>query len=110
MHNAGRVHSHLAASSERGYACGAAYAVNDASLKYFADAELVNFGGPAGFANQQQDSLARFKRGFANATALYICGKVLNSELYRRLTEEAPAVGHDQTYFPAYRASQRSDY
>jgi len=106
VHNAGRVHSHLAASSERGYACGAAYAVNDASLKHFAGVELVNFGGPAGFVDQQEDGLARFKRGFANATARsYICGKILNPGQYRWLTEEK-GVGHDQTYFPAYRASQ----
>jgi hypothetical protein len=106
VHNAGRVHSHLAASSERGYACGAAYAVNDASLKHFAGAELVNFGGPAGAADHQDDGLALFKRGFANATARsYVCGKVLNHERYRWLTEQK-TVGQDETYFPAYRPSQ----
>jgi hypothetical protein len=105
VHDNGRVHSHLAASSERGYSCGAAYAVYDASIRHFAGAELINFGGAAGNADIQDDGLARFKRGFANATARsYLCGKVLDPDRYHELVERSVAP-RDTLYFPAYRAT-----
>jgi hypothetical protein len=104
VHDRGRVHSHLAASSENGYACGAAYAVYDASIRHFKDAEVINLGGAAGYTDDPDDGLARFKQGFANATARsYICGKILDAERYRELTacRAAPA---QTAFFPAYRA------
>lgn len=97
-----RVHSHLAASSERGYRMGAAYAVNDCSIRLFSEARIINLGGGAGRLDNPDDGLARFKRGFANATArAYICGKVLDPDAYRHLARARGA--EDSGYFPAYR-------
>lgn len=101
MH-AGRVHSHLTASNALGYANRAAYAVSDASVKYFADADIINFGGGAGLGNDASDGLTQFKRGFSNDQAQsYICGAILDRAAYRELS------GHDDVaeneYFPAYR-------
>jgi hypothetical protein len=99
----GRVHSHLAASSEQGYASGAAYAVNDASIRLFSGARIVNLGGGAGNRDDPGDGLSRFKKGFANTTARsYICGKILDSAKYSRLCGRAGSAA-DARFFPAYR-------
>ncbi|MFT3733884.1 MAG: hypothetical protein QM776_02460 [Rhodocyclaceae bacterium] len=96
-------HSHLAASSAEGYACAAAYAVNDASIRYFSGECLVNLGGGAGHTEQSDDGLAMFKKGFANGTALsYLCCAVLDAKRYNALSGEHPAG----SFFPAYRAPQ----
>jgi hypothetical protein len=98
------VHSHLAASSEAGYAAGAAYAVYDASIRHFAGAEVVNFGGGAGFADDGDDGLMRFKRGFANDSApAYLCGAILDAPRYAELARQT-GVAPDTLFFPAYRA------
>lgn len=98
----GRVHSHLAASSPLGYANRAAYAVSDASVNYFADAEIINFGGGAGLGNEAGDGLTQFKRGFSNDQARsYICGAVLDRAAYQELSGRGDIVQSD--YFPAYR-------
>jgi len=98
-----RVHSHLAASSEEGYRLGGSYAVYDASLRYFADAELVNLGGGAGARDDAADGLARFKRGFSNAAAsAYLCGAVLDRERYETLVGRAGGI-EDAMFFPGYR-------
>ncbi len=98
------VHSHLAASSAEGYALRAAYAVNDASLHHFLNAEVINIGGGAGFADNANDGLARFKRGFSNDTTLsYICGTVIDSNRYTELVQERGTI-ECPSFFPAYRA------
>lgn len=98
----GYAYSHLAASSDEGYASGAAYAVYDASLDYFAEqkAKLVNFGGSAGVV-QATDGLARLKQGFSNASITsHVCGKILNKEIYEKLS-----AGKSGDFFPLYRAT-----
>lgn len=98
----GRVHSHLAASSEKGYALGAAYAVNDASIRLFPDARIINFGGGAGYEDDSSNGLARFKMGFANATSRsYVCGKILDAGKYAQLSATKDSASN---FFPAYRA------
>lgn len=100
----GCAHSHLAASSARGYELGAAYAVNAAALERFVGARFVNLGGGAGASVGADDGLARFKRGFANSEAsAYICGAVLRPEVYRHLCGAAGREGAG--FFPAYRTS-----
>ena len=97
------VHSHLAASSGAGYQAGAAYAVYDASIRHFADSELLNFGGGAGTGNDPNDGLAAFKRGFSNQTACaYICGAVLDQARYADLARQRGVPG-DSAFFPIYR-------
>ncbi len=97
-------HSHLTASSSEGYAAGAAYAVNDASVSHFAALELLNFGGGAGTVDRMDDGLARFKRGFCNDVApAYLCGAVLDHDRYSELVSKKGATS-DPLFFPAYRA------
>ncbi|MDX1975378.1 MAG: hypothetical protein SFT92_06850 [Rickettsiales bacterium] len=93
-------HSHLVASNAEGYEARAGFAVNDFSLRYFADKQVINFGGGAGNTDDPDDGLARFKRGFSNDTAQsYIAGIVLDETRYKSYS------GAAQTdYFPAYRA------
>ncbi len=99
------VHSHLAASSELGYALRAAYAVYDYSIHFFAGVRMMNLGGGAGSADDPTDGLARFKRGFANSKAQgYICGKILKPEAYNRL---AQGIQSGSAYFPLYRSPLR---
>ncbi len=98
------VHSHLVASNDKGYESRAAYAVNDTSIRYFADRKLLNFGGGAGNSVGDDDGLARFKKGFSNDVAeSYICGAVLDKLKYQELVS-ARNFAVPVTYFPVYRA------
>ncbi|MFW0778037.1 MAG: hypothetical protein ACN2B6_10010 [Rickettsiales bacterium] len=97
------MHSHLVASNAKGYETRAAYAVNDFSIKHFAGAKLLNFGGGAGVADAEEGGLARFKRGFSNATAKsYIAGAILDEERYAALSGDPTT-----SFFPAYRDPAR---
>jgi hypothetical protein len=104
--HAGHAMSHLAASSEEGYALRAAYAVNDASVNLLTDCHTLNLGGGAGNGHAHDgvaSGLMRFKRGFANTTASsYLCAKVLIAGAYAELTRQAGA-SINAVYFPAYR-------
>lgn len=94
------VHSHLAASNQEGYSCGAAYAINDAAIKFFKDTKLINFGGGAGLSSQINDGLFKFKQGFANdQSQSYLCGVILDPKKYEDLTNRKEPT----TFFPAYR-------
>jgi hypothetical protein len=101
--NGGHAMSHLVASDDSGYATGAAYAVNDASIALLSKCEVLNFGGAPGAQDGGAGGLTRFKRGFANAAApAYLCGKILDAETYAALSRQAGVVV-DSGYFPAYR-------
>lgn len=94
----GIAYSHLAASSEMGYRTGAAYAVYDRSFDYFETQGMTHadLGGGAG-SDSASSGLVRLKQGFSNDIVLcYVCGKILNNDIYRRL-------GGNANYFPAYR-------
>lgn len=94
----GRAHSHLVASSEKGYELRAAYAVTDASIKHFAHCDIINLGGSAGNGDKD-DGLAQFKRGFSNASSpAWLCGAILHQQAYDMLS-----VGKSTEYFPEYR-------
>ena len=99
----GHAMSHLAASSEEGYALRAAYAVNAGAIELIGECRTLNFGGAAGSGDDDEAGLARFKRGFSNAVAAsYLCGKVLARDAYCELLRRA-GVPIDASYFPAYR-------
>ena len=103
MAHEGHVISHLAATSPEGYRQGAAYAVHDAAIEHFRDADVINFGGSAGHPSDESDGLWRFKRGFANDTApAFLCGKVLDPRRYTELCKRVGAASGTD-YFPAYR-------
>jgi len=98
------VHSHLAASSPRGYATGAAYALNDYALRYFRDAgaQVLDLGGSAGIRDTD-DGLDFFKRGFATRSeSCFLCAAVLDAGAYEALCEER---GRSEDFFPAYRSA-----
>ncbi|MHB8528488.1 MAG: GNAT family N-acetyltransferase [Caulobacteraceae bacterium] len=96
----GVAYSHLTAADASGYANGANYALNDAAIEYFGSAEVIDLGGGAGIADDPDDGLARFKRGFANSHVVaMLCGAVLDRPRYDRLS-----AGMSTTFFPAYRA------
>lgn len=100
VHHEGSVHSHLGASSKRGYAARAAYAVYAASVEYFRETNIMNFGGASGPADTN-DGLVRFKKGFATSAAQsYLCGAILRPAAYAELVDALP---HSH-FFPAYRA------
>jgi len=101
------VHSHLAASSAQGYANRAAYAINDASIAYFSNAKIINFGGGIMQTNKTLDNLAQFKRGFSNNIALsYVCGAVLDEERYADLLLKNATI-QQTDFFPAYRMNDK---
>ena len=94
--------SHLAASADAGYQCGAAYLMNDAVIREHGDADkrLIGFGGVAGNGDDDHDGLARFKRGFSNRTeSSFLFGKILDAPRYQALSAMAAA----SDFFPAYR-------
>jgi hypothetical protein len=95
------VWSHLAASSARGYANGATYAVYDWALRAFAG-HVVNLGGAAGH-DDGVSGLARFKSGFSNRVhQSWLLGQPLDVDAYARLCNARNRTPTD--YFPAYRA------
>jgi hypothetical protein len=92
---------HLGASDEAGYAVGAGYALFDAAFEHFDFADRFDLGGAAGVQLRADDGLARFKQGFANATATaYVCGSVLDAAACGQLSKGRASAG----FFPAYRA------
>ncbi len=97
----GKGSSLFAASSEKGYACSAAYAVYDASIQLFSDLEILNLGGGAGLTVRADDGLSRVKAGFANAEAMSMfCGAVLDERRFSQLVGGASML---TLPFPAYR-------
>ena len=99
--HAGIAVSHLTATNALGYANGANSALHAAASAHFRGAAVVALGGGAGLADDPDDGLAQFKRGFANAeTVAYLCGSVLDHGKYARLTAGRPPTA----FFPAYRA------
>lgn len=100
------IYSHLAATSERGYALMAPYALYWRALEAFAgEARWLNFGAGAGADGGGTDGLTQFKRGWATETrTAYFCGRVFDRRKYDELTAaRGLAPGN---YFPAYRAGE----
>lgn len=95
--------SHLTAGSAAGYAVRATYALYWHALHHFAGrVRRLNWGGGAGLGTDAADSLAQFKRGWANThrTALF-CGRIIDHAAYAALAD-----GRGDTYFPAYRSGE----
>jgi Acetyltransferase (GNAT) domain len=99
-----RAYSHLAASSDKGYRCGASYALYDHAITQFTDTMLLDLGGIPDHTGTMT-GLERFKRGFANDQRTnQICGFIANARDYDRLCRNAGIDCETQSYFPAYRA------
>ncbi|WP_158742533.1 GNAT family N-acetyltransferase [Acidisphaera sp. L21] len=94
-------YSHLTATSKAGYRVGATYVVYAAAIEHLAECRVLDLGGGAGHADDPNDSLAAFKRGFANATTFtHLYGAVLDPARYAQLSG-----GHTSEFFPAYRGA-----
>ncbi|MEY2562658.1 MAG: hypothetical protein QOH88_851 [Verrucomicrobiota bacterium] len=99
---------HLAAYSEEGYRLRASFALFWKAIEYFAAAGLrwLDLGAGAGAANNADDGLTRFKRGWTNTTRMaYLCGRVFNEAKYRELSA-ARNPSPQNRYFPSYRVGE----
>ena len=91
---------HLGASDDAGYDARAMYGLIAAGIDAFGGGRVVHLGGSAGLADDAEDGLARFKRGFSNrAVTAYLCGARLDPDRYASLSAGRPAT----PFFPAYR-------
>lgn len=93
---------HLAAYSDAGYRLRASFGLFWASIEHFkGKVDWLGLGSNAGAANDADDGLARFKRGWSTGMkTVYLCGRVLDRERYRVLCgSDAP----NGDFFPAYR-------
>lgn len=94
----GIAYLHLQASTERGYALGASYALTAVAFDRLRTcADIADLGGAAGDGSSQ--GLFRYKQGWSpNTVMAHLCGRVLNQDLYRQLS-----ANRTTAYFPAYR-------
>jgi hypothetical protein len=99
-------HSHLAASSPRGYALMASYALCWIALSTFADeVRWLNFGAGAGLVGGGPDGLTRFKQGWTTGTrTAFFCGRIFDRRNYG--VAVAARASADSDYFPAYRRGE----
>ena len=68
------------ASNQRGLAISAPYATFAYVIEHYVNCRYIFLGGSADFRGPSSDGLARFKRGFANASARdYLCTSHLRS-------------------------------
>ena len=97
-------HNHLGASSDAGYQVGASYALYAAAIDTFQDHRVLYLGGMPGATDDPNHGLARFKRGFANATiSTSLAGFVLDEAGYQEICEKFGRPRQTE-FFPAYRA------
>lgn len=97
---------HLAAFSDEGYELRASYGLYWMTLTYLTERGIRYFdiGAAAGIEENEQDGLARFKRGWSNDSRIaYLCGSVLDDTKYSALVA---ACSSRTDYFPAYRGGE----
>jgi hypothetical protein len=97
---------HLAAYNAPGYRMGASFALFARSIDFFASRlRWLNLGAGAGVRPSSEDSLARFKSGWATGTrTTYFCGRIFDSSRYEELAARGSRSGDD--YFPIYRKGE----
>lgn len=99
---------HLGAYSAEGYRRRASFALFWRAIEYFAATGLrwLDLGAGAGAANNADDGLTRFKRGWTNTTRMaYLCGRVFDEVKYRELSA-ARNLSPQNHYFPSYRGGE----
>jgi hypothetical protein len=97
---------HLAASSPEGYQVNASYALQWRAIELLAELGVrwLDIGGAPGVAEQPDDGLLRFKKGWSTHThPTYLATRVLDRGRYEELSRDA---GGANGYFPAYRAME----
>jgi hypothetical protein len=102
-------YAHLGATSRRGYELMASYALYACAIERLrGEVRWLALGSNAGAPDDPRaEGLRRFKAGWATATRpVYLCGKVLQPEAYRRLA--GPGHRADADHFPWYRRDERA--
>lgn len=96
-------YNHLFAMSEIGYKTFTSYALYMESFRVLKKTvRYLSLGGASGLDNRTETGLDLFKKGWSNTTKpVFFCGKIINQDLYNRITEEKKVK--DKTYFPLYR-------
>lgn len=99
------VYAHLACTGRDADGLGAAYALYDAEIRYFADkARWLDWGGEPGAA-AATGALGSFKRGWStDIRPAYFCGRILDRDRYDRVVRDRGI--QSQRYFPAYREGE----
>jgi hypothetical protein len=98
---------HLGAYSDAGYELRASFGLFSRAIELFRADGLrwLNLGAGAGLANDPQDGLTRFKRGWSTGTrTAYLCGRILDHSRYAEMVEAKGVAPTD--YFPAYRKGE----
>jgi hypothetical protein len=96
-------YGHLAAFTPEGYRVNASYALQWRAIELLAELGVrwLDIGGAPGVAEQPDDGLRRFKKGWSTDTRpTYIATRVLDRRRYEELSRGVATNG----YFPAYRA------
>lgn len=107
MLNEDVAYSHLAAFNEDAYGLNASYALYWYAINHFAGhVRWLDLGGGAGYIDDGNDGLSKFKRGWSNAErTVYLCGRIFDMAAYDSLAKQY--VPGTSAYFPAYRAKHR---
>ncbi len=103
VHDDREAHIHLHAQTPDAYSRRASYLLYEAALDFLSErVERVDLGGGAGFTDNAEDGLSRYKKGWSNATArTYLCGAILDPVRYDALTHARGSA--DAEFFPKYR-------
>jgi hypothetical protein len=99
-------YSHLSAFTDKGYELGASYAIKWKAIEHLRKfVKIINFGGGVKREKSMTSGLELFKKGWSNRIeAAYLCGKILNPNLYSSITELKYKTGSQ--WFPAYREGE----
>jgi len=93
-------YGHIGGASDVGHQFYAMYGVIATATTHFADCQVIHLGGVAGNAEDPDDGLVFFKKGFANRqVTAHLCGAVLDEHRYGLLV----AGRSPTTFFPEYR-------
>jgi hypothetical protein len=98
---------HLGAYSDAGYELRASFALFWRAIELFrADGlRCLDLGAGAGLANDAQDGLSRFKKGWSTDTrTAYLCGRILDQPRYAEIVKVKGVA--PTNYFPAYRKGE----
>lgn len=98
-------YAHLVAISPVGYENNASYALDWTAILYFSESlRMLDHGAGAGLG-QSDGGLTLYKKRWATKTLpVYLCGRILNPQIYKELIDKKAAAG--STYFPAYREGE----
>lgn len=99
-------YGYLVGDTPDGHEQLAAYGLYWSAIEFFSNkVSYLDWGGVAGLADNENDGLVKFKRGWSTETRMsYFCGRILDRQKYNYLVE-ASGVGNT-SYFPAYRLGE----